>query len=82
MNTQAELTVGARAAPGRPVLRRMPATSGHLTALRHALAVWADASGLAVDLGAALVLASYEAPTNVAEHAYPADTTGWSRCSL
>lgn len=73
MSTQPELTVGARATPGRPVLRRaVPATVGQLTALRHALAVWADVSGLAVDQVDALVLASYEALTNVAEHAYPA----------
>lgn len=77
MSTQPDLTVGARAAPGRPVLRlTVPATAGQLTALRHALAVWADASGLAVAQGRALVLAGYEALTNVAEHAYPTDTTG------
>lgn len=77
MSTHVELTVGARAAPGRPVLRRtVPATNGQLTALRHALTVWAEASGLAVNQGRALVLACYEALTNVAEHAYPADTTG------
>lgn len=77
MSTQPELTDSARAAPGRLVLRRtVPATAGQLTALRHALAVWADASGVAVDQVGALVLASYEALTNVAEHAYPADATG------
>ncbi|MGH3910521.1 MAG: ATP-binding protein, partial [Pseudonocardiaceae bacterium] len=77
VDTQAELTVGARTAPGRPVLHRtVPATAVQLTALRHELAVWAKASELAVDQVEVLVLASYEALTNVAEHAYPTDTTG------
>jgi len=49
---------------------RVPAVAGRLTALRHALAEWAERWGLDSEDREALTLASYEAMANSVEHAY------------
>lgn len=49
---------------------RVPATVAQLAPLRSALVDWAAAIGLTGDVASELVLAGYEAMTNVVEHAY------------
>lgn len=55
---------------------RVPAAAGRLTGLRHALAEWAQGSGLSSEDQEALTLASYEAMANSVEHAYTKDLQG------
>lgn len=45
---------------------------GHLVAVRHQVERWAAGTGLSVPAVADLVLSTYEALANAAEHAYPA----------
>ncbi|OLF15140.1 ATP-binding protein [Actinophytocola xanthii] len=55
---------------------RVPAAPARLTSLRHALAEWAERSGLSREDREALVLASYEAMANSVEHAYAGQLQG------
>jgi serine/threonine-protein kinase RsbW len=53
----------------------IPAEAGRIARLRHAVAQWATAIGLAADRVQQLALATYEAMANVVTHAYR-DRTG------
>lgn len=55
---------------------RVPAAAARLTGLRHALAEWAELSGLSDEDREALILASYEAMANSVEHAYAGQLQG------
>lgn len=55
---------------------RVPAAAARLTGLRHALAEWAERSGLSQEDREALILASYEAMANSVEHAYSGELEG------
>ena len=55
---------------------RVPAAAARLTGLRHALAEWAEQSGLSAEDREALTLASYEAMANSVEHAYEGQLQG------
>jgi serine/threonine-protein kinase RsbW len=55
---------------------RVPAAPARLTGLRHALAEWAERSGLSREDREALILASYEAMANSVEHAYAGQLQG------
>ncbi|HWD01771.1 MAG TPA: ATP-binding protein [Amycolatopsis sp.] len=50
------------------------AEPGALRTLRHALSAWVRAAGIDEDRGQDIVLASYEALANVADHAYAGAT--------
>ncbi|WP_328608575.1 ATP-binding protein [Amycolatopsis sp. NBC_00345] len=63
-------TTGERAAPPPEFRRRVTATAEPLIELRRALARWASALGIAVELQEDVVMAGYEAMANTAEHAY------------
>jgi serine/threonine-protein kinase RsbW len=56
--------------------RRAPATVGQLTELRNLLAAWAARTGLTREATTDVVLATYEAMTNVLQHAYPPGAPG------
>jgi serine/threonine-protein kinase RsbW len=55
---------------GEDLRVRVPANAQRLHQLRHTLDDWATRIGLAAEITSDLVLAAYEAMTNVVEHAY------------
>jgi anti-sigma regulatory factor (Ser/Thr protein kinase) len=72
---------GATALLGMPIdtstppliCRGLSGDAGHLTYLRAGIRSWAHSAGMSAADTADLVLATYEALTNAAEHAYGAD---------
>lgn len=57
-------------------VRRVPAEPEHFPAIRKMLAAWAEYLGMASERVEGVVLASYEALANVAQHAYVGQSVG------